>query len=413
MSLPLIPITRKQALIFACFLVLYEFLTYIANDMIMPGMVMVVNSFNASESNIATSLTFYMLGGASLQLLLGPVSDAYGRRPLMLLGAALFLLFTLLIACSNSMHQFLIARFLQGMGLCFIGVIGYATIQEIFAEMDAVRLIAIMANAAVLAPLLGPILGALVIHYTSWRVIFITIAFFALIAFWGLWRYMPESLGQTKSDGELITKTPLSLKSTFKNYKYLLTNPSFCLSAIAFGLSGIPCIAWIALAPVIMIVEAKLTVIEYGLWQLPAFTATILGNWALHKLTYHYELKPIIRIGSIIMAVGMLIMMLLPLLFGNNYLYLMPGVLIYFFALSVVTGPLNRYCLYLTSVSKGTVSALVSLSFMSIGALGIEIASFFYSHHRNLHFALYCSGVIVLFFILTWLAFLSDTQKNN
>ena len=57
MAEPLIPITKKQALIFACFLVMYEFLTYIANDMIMPGMIHVVHSFNAPESMIATSLT--------------------------------------------------------------------------------------------------------------------------------------------------------------------------------------------------------------------------------------------------------------------------------------------------------------------------------------------------------------------
>lgn len=90
MSEPLIRISHRQAIIFACFLVLYEFLTYIANDMIMPGMINVVKSFNAPESIVATSLTVYVLGGASLQLILGPLSDAYGRRPMMLIGSCLF-----------------------------------------------------------------------------------------------------------------------------------------------------------------------------------------------------------------------------------------------------------------------------------------------------------------------------------
>lgn len=413
MSQPLIPISRRQALLFACFLVLYEFLTYIANDMIMPGMISVVNAFNAPESTIATSLTFYMLGGASLQLFLGPISDAYGRRPLMLLGACLFLLFTLFIASSNSMNQFLVARFLQGMGLCFIGVIGYATIQEIFEEMDAIRLIAIMANASVLAPLLGPVLGAVVIHYTSWRWIFVIIAAFAVVAVVGLWRYMPEPIGQTKHDGELIKSTPLSFKSMSKNYLSLLANRPFIFSVLAFGFSGIPCIAWIALAPVIMIVEAQLTVIQYGLWQVPVFGATMLGNWALHKLTYRHELKHIIFIGGLIMAVSIVLMAMLPLLFGNNYIYLMPGVIIYFFALSVVTAPLNRYCLFLTSVSKGMVSALVSLGFMSINAIGIEVASYFYEQHNNLHFALFCNAVIILFFIFTRLSFTDKKQASS
>lgn len=92
MAQPLINITRQQALVFACFLVLYEFLTYVANDMIMPGMLKVVESFKGPESAVATSLTAYILGGASLQLFLGPISDRYGRRPVMLSGAFLFLL---------------------------------------------------------------------------------------------------------------------------------------------------------------------------------------------------------------------------------------------------------------------------------------------------------------------------------
>lgn len=412
MSEPLISISRRQAIIFACFLVLYEFLTYIANDMIMPGMISVVRSFNAPESTVATSLTVYILGGASLQLILGPVSDAYGRRPMMLLGACLFFLFTLLIACSHSMDQFLTARFFQGMGLCFIGVIGYATIQELFDEMDAVRLIAIMANAAILAPLLGPILGAIIIHYTSWRFIFLMIAVFAIVALWGLWRYMPEPIGQTRRDGQLIPKSSLSLSSIAKNYWALLTNPSFCYSALAAGIIGIPCIAWIALAPVIMIVEAKLTVIQYGLWQLPIFGATIFGNWILHRLTYKFDIKNIIYLGCIIMTIGIVLIALLPYFYGNNYIYLIPGVIIYFFALSIVNAPLNRYCLFITSVSKGTASALISLSVMIIGAIGIEIASAFYKTHNNLHFGIYCNVVGFIFLVCIVFTFITGKKVD-
>ncbi|MGM9453120.1 MFS transporter [Legionella bozemanae] len=406
MAEPLIPITKKQALIFACFFVMYEFLTYIANDMIMPGMIHVVRSFNAPESAVATSLSVYILGGASLQIFLGPISDSHGRRPMMLLGALLFFIFTLFIAYSNSMNQFLIARFFQGMGLCFIGVIGYATIQEIFEEMDAIRLISIMANVAILAPLLGPLIGAIVIHYTSWRYIFVTIALGALVALWGLWRYMPEPIGQTKRNGELTPKTKFSAHKVFQNYKDLFTNKKFCFGTLAAGTVGIPCIAWIALAPIILIVEARLTVIQYGLWQLPVFGATILGNWFLHKLTYKYKIEQIVFLGCFIMIIGAILTSLLPFLYGNAYYYLLPGTIIYFFALSVINAPLNRYCLFVTPVSKGTASALVSLGVMIVGALGTEIANLFYKQHNNLHFALYCNAIQFLFLIFIGLTFL-------
>jgi DHA1 family multidrug/chloramphenicol efflux transport protein-like MFS transporter len=332
----------------------------------------------------------------------------------MLLGACLFVIFTLFIASSNSMNQFLVARFFQGMGLCFIGVIGYATIQEIFEEMDAIRIISIMANAAIIAPLLGPLLGAIVIHYTSWRYIFISIAFVALIALWGLWRYMPEPIGQLKTTGERIPKAKFSLGAVFKNYKTLLSNKTFCLSTLAIGTVGIPCLAWIALSPVILITEAKLSVMQYGLWQIPIFGATILGNWFLHHLTYKHEIKKIIFWGCGIMLIGAILTSLLPYLFGNNYYYLLPGIIIYFFALSIVNAPLNRFCLFVTSVSKGTASALISLSVMITGAIGIEIANIFYSNHNNLHFGLYCNVVQALFFLFMGLAFwMQKKEKLN
>lgn len=414
MAEPIIAISRKQALIFAVFFVLYEFLTYMANDMIMPGMISVVQSFHASESTVASSLTVYILGGASLQLLLGPLSDSYGRRPMMLSGAGLFFLFTLVIACSQSIHQFLIARFFQGMGLCFIGVVGYATVQEMFEEMDAIRLIAIMANAAILAPLLGPVIGAIVIHYASWRLIFVVIALGALIAYWGLWRFMPEPIGQTQKNGNVIHKTPFSLDKVLSNYKQLFTNSVFCSCFLALGFLGIPCVAWIALAPVILIKEAQLSVIEYGLWQLPIFGATIIGNWVLHHLTFQYQIKNIIYFGCIFLVIGLSLMVLLPLLIGNHYLCLIPGIIIYFFSLSIINAPLNRFALFVTSVGKGTVSAITSLSTMISGAAGIEIASYFYHSHNNLYFGLYCFTIGLIFLILLGLAlFLGQDAIDN
>lgn len=413
MSKTLINISSRQAFYFACFLVMYEFLTYMANDMILPAMLDVVQAFNADESTVASSLTVYILGGASLQLFLGPISDAYGRRPLMLLGACLFFIFTLLIALSNSMEQFLVIRFFQGMGLCFICVIGYATIQEIYDEMDAIRLIAIMANAAILAPLLGPLLGAIIMNYASWRLIFIVIAFFAVFAFWGLWRFMPEPMGKTKKDGVVIKKMPLSPSSVFQNYKKLLSNPTFCFGTIALAITGIPCIAWIALAPVILISEAKLSVIEYGLWQLPIFGATIIGNLFLRKLTYYYDIKSIIYIGCFLVSLGVMVAAIMLYFGGNNYQNLLPGIMIYFFGLSIINAPLNRFCLYITPVSKGTASAIISLSVMIIGASGIEIASFFYQHHNNLHFALFCNGAISLTLLFIGLSFSLEQQKKS
>jgi len=400
MHQPLIPITRKHALLFACFFVLYEFLTYIANDMIMPGMIKVVETFHAQESAIASSLTAYLLGGASLQLVLGPLSDRYGRRPVMLFGAVFFFLCTAVIACSTSIDQFLVARFLEGMGLCFICVIGYATLQEIFDEMDAIRLIAAMANVSVLAPLLGPLLGATCVYYFSWRFIFVAIAVCALFASWGLWRFMPEPVGQTTSHGLHIKRVPFQLGVIMRNYKKLLCNKTFLWGSVCGGLLGLPCVAWIGLSPVILITEGHISMIQYGVWQLPVFGAYIMGNVLLQFLTRRSTVAMMIWIGSGIASVGLLLMVILPYWMGNDYVWLIAGLITYFFGYGLCGGPLNRFILFSTPISKGTAAALMSMILMCIQAGGIELVNDLYATHSNVLFGLYCAVVGAVYFLV-------------
>lgn len=400
MPQPIINITRKQALIFAGFLVMYEFLTYISNDMVMPVMIQVVHSLNASEVYIPTSLSLYVLGGASLQLILGPLSDRFGRRPVMLIGTVFFVLCTALIAFSQNIHHFLWIRFFEGMGLCFISVIGYAVIQEIFSEMDAVRLVAIMTNVAVIAPLLGPLLGAYLSTFMTWNMIFIIIALFALVSTWGLWKFMPETVGQVKKDGVEIQRMNLSVSSIYTNYKHLFTNREFMFGSISFGFLGIGCLAWIGLSPIILVKDAHLTVVEYAAWQVPVFGAFILANIVLIKLTYKLELEKIAAIGCGIAFIGLLILLTLPLIFGNNYLLIMPGIIIYFFGFGFSASPMYRMILFKTQVTKGTASALLSMTYMTVQGLGVEGANLVYRLHSNTYFGAYCAFTGFVFILI-------------
>lgn len=105
-------------------------------------------------------MTAYLAGGMVLQWLLGPLSDRRGRRPVMLLGALWFILTCLATLLVHDIVTFTVLRFMQGVGLCFIGAVGYAAIQESFDEVRCIKITALMANVALIAPLLGPLAGA-------------------------------------------------------------------------------------------------------------------------------------------------------------------------------------------------------------------------------------------------------------
>ena len=412
-SQPLINITRKHALIFAVFLVAYEFLTYISNDMVMPGMIKVVETFNAKESAIARSLMLYILGGSTLQIFLGPLSDRYGRRPVMIAGAWLFFIFTFAIVFSASINQFLAARFFQGMSLCFITVVGYATLQEIFEEMAVVRLMAIMANIAILAPLLGPLLGAVFVSYWDWRYIFIVIGVLAVIVLWGLWKFMPESVGQTKRDGSVIPRAEITMKEVGRRYVQLLKNRTFMLASICSGLLGLPCVAWIGLSPIIIVASKDASLIQYGLWQIPVFLAAIIGNVILHRLTHLTSLKRLLVFGSTTMVIGTIMMFFLPLVVGQKFIWLMPGLIIYFLGIGLTGSPLARFTLYSTEVTKGTASAVMGLVLMILQAGGIELINFLYESRNNLMFAGYCMTVGLMYMVAMGGIFLIAKRKKD
>jgi DHA1 family multidrug/chloramphenicol efflux transport protein-like MFS transporter len=136
-------------------LVLFEFSVYIGNDLIQPAMLAITEQFGVSATWAPSSMSFYLLGGASVAWLLGPLSDRLGRKKVLLAGVAFFTICCLLILLTQNIQQFLTLRFLQGIGLTVISAVGYAAIQETFEERDAIKVMALMANIHCLRHYLG------------------------------------------------------------------------------------------------------------------------------------------------------------------------------------------------------------------------------------------------------------------
>lgn len=391
---PLINISYSHAVAFAAFLVLYEFMTYVSNDMIMPGMHQVIHEFKAPLAYIASSVTSFMLGGSSLQLLLGPMADSYGRRKSMLLGVFVFILATLALASTQSIQQFMVLRFFQGMGICFIGAVGYATLQDIFNDTDAVKLTAIMANLSIIAPLMGPLLGAMIIYHASWRWIFLIIGGLSLFSFWGLWKYMPEPLGQTNTDGVTIEAQPFKLKAILHNYQTLFQSKPFMTMLIMYGLMGIPCMIWIALSPVMIISSAKNSLIIYGLWQIPMFSAFIFANTLLQRLIEKLGLDTILKAGVFFVVLALGLSWIGIYTYGANFKSLVPFFVLYFFGYASASAPIYRKLFAMTGVSKGTTGALISLGTMLIQSAGIELGNHLFTGNNY-------PQLVGMFFILS------------
>ncbi|AIN17891.1 sugar (and other) transporter family protein [Yersinia rochesterensis] len=399
------PATRlgRRALLFPLCLVLFEFTTYIANDMIQPGMLAVVADFNASIEWVPTSMTAYLAGGMFLQWLLGPLSDRRGRRPVMLVGVAFFVVTCLAILLVTSIEQFIAMRFLQGIGLCFIGAVGYATIQESFEEAVCIKITALMANVALIAPLLGPLAGAALIHVAPWQSMFVIFAVLGAISFAGLWRAMPETASRK---GE-----KLSVGAMWHDYKQVLANRRFLCGSLALGFASLPLLAWIAQSPVILISGEKLSTVEYGVLQVPIFGALIIGNLALARLSGKTSIPQLIRYGAGPMIIGLMIAAGSTLYSSHAYLWMTAGLSLYAFGIGLANAGLVRLTLFSSDISKGTVSAAMGMISMMVFTLGIEFAKVAYLWGNSGIFNLFnlISGLLWLGLVMIFIRRQPDT----
>jgi DHA1 family multidrug/chloramphenicol efflux transport protein-like MFS transporter len=372
--------------------------------MIQPGMLAVVEQYNAGIEWVPTSMTAYLAGGMFLQWLLGPLSDRIGRRPVMLTGVVWFIVTCLATLLAQNIEQFTILRFLQGVSLCFIGAVGYAAIQESFEEAVCIKITALMANVALIAPLLGPLVGAAWIHYAPWETMFVLFAALAAFSFYGLHRAMPETATRL---GE-----KLSLRDLGHDYKLVLSNGRFVAGALAIGFVSLPLLAWIAQSPIIIISGEKLSTYEYGLLQVPIFGALIIGNLVLARLTSRRSVRSLIILGGWWIVPGLAVAAVATVASSHAYLWMTGGLSIYAFGIGLANAGLVRLTLFASDMSKGTVSAAMGMLQMFIFTVGIEISKHAYLFGGNGLFSLLnlLGGVIWLGLMFV---FLKDKTVGN
>ena len=443
---------KQTSNIFIIFLVLFEFTVYMANDLIMPGMLNVVREFQSTDAFIPLSLSLYLLGGMALQFMMGPISDKMGRRPTMIAGCGFFMLCTFLIILSSSMPYFLAARFFQGMGLCFISVCGYATVQELFEEKKAVRVATLMTTTSVLAPILGPIFGGFFIQSFNWRWIFASTLLFSGISFWGLWKYMPETVRVSVKEPRQPHQPPqprqprqprqqkrtprlsslrlsslrsrllrISFKPTLRAYKQALTLKTLVLGGCLSGFLSAPILCWIAISPIVLFENAKISPELYGVVQIPIFGFFILGNLILRKLTYGHSLRKIIQIAFPICIGSLILLGFFSYYAPTSYWSLVLPLSLFCLGNGIISAPIVRLSLFpphsgnsgnsgnsenpgtgIASAVHGLISNAVLIATVSIMPLVF--------HGKNSEFGLFClgCGVVIIFIFGKFLKLLPD-----
>ncbi len=195
---------------------------------------------------------------------------------------------------------------------------------------------------------------------------------------------------------ESRSKQPFSYM--FDDFKKVFTDRQFLGFTLALPLVSMPLMLWIALSPIILVDELKLSSVQYGLAQFPVFFGLIAGNIVLIKIIDRFELGKTILMGLPIMFLGTLF--LIAGVIWNAYLVpcLLIGMTLISFGEGISFSVMYRFALMSSEVSKGTVAASVSMLLMMSFFVIIELVRVLYTHFHIWAFALVSFALIVIWF---------------
>ncbi len=208
----------------------------ISTDLYLASLPTLQRVFATDEARVQLTLSVFLLGSAVMQLAYGPISDRFGRRPVLRFAIALYVLASLACAFAPSIEALIVFRLLQAIGSCAGVTLGRAVARDLYAPAVAARVLAYMASAMAIAPIIGPMLGSWMTVALGWQANFLFLAGFGAICLIGLYTLLDET--NLRRD-----PTATAPRRILANYAELLGNRIYLGYALAVTLSycGIFC----------------------------------------------------------------------------------------------------------------------------------------------------------------------------
>lgn len=202
----------------------------LSTDLYLPSLPHLATDFAVSPAEVQNTLSLFVLGFGSAQLISGPLSDRFGRRPVILGGLGVYVLASLACALAPSLSLLVGARFLQAIGCCTAVVVARAIIRDSYTPAEGARLIAKASSLLSFAPLLGPIIGGYLQVAFGWRSAFVLLSGFGILVLAALILRLEETNAQPNPEA-------IRLRRLIAIYGGILRTPAFWAFALPGGLS--------------------------------------------------------------------------------------------------------------------------------------------------------------------------------
>lgn len=250
-------------------------------DMYLPAFQAIGQSLQSPTVLVQQTLSVYFIGMALGQLVYGPLSDRFGRKPPLMVGLILYALSSIACALAPGIYALIGFRLLQALGGCAGVVVSRAVTRDYFSPREMARVMSLLMLVMGLAPVLAPTAGGILIKYLpldlGWRAVFGLLAFLGLAVTALVWFALPESLSPEE---RLQHLRPVEV---IKSYGEILKDPLFLWPTLAGGLSLGALFTYISASSVVFVDFFQISPFQYGL--LFAFNAVgIIGGAQVNRL---------------------------------------------------------------------------------------------------------------------------------
>lgn len=277
-------------------------LGFLATDMYLPAFAAIQADLQTPASAVSASLSLFLAGFAAAQLLWGPLSDRYGRKPVLLIGLTIFALGSLGMLWVENAATLLVLRFVQAVGVCAAAVIWQALVTDYYPSQKVNRIFATIMPLVGLSPALAPLLGSWLLVHFSWQAIFATLFAITVVLILPIFWLKPTTKARNNSqDG--LTFTDLLRSKTYRGNVLIyaacsasffawLTGSPFILSEMGYspaviGLSYVPqTIAFLIGGYGCRAALQKWQGKQLLPWLLMLFAVSVIATWAAGFISY-------------------------------------------------------------------------------------------------------------------------------
>jgi DHA1 family bicyclomycin/chloramphenicol resistance-like MFS transporter len=352
----------------------------LATNILLPSLPQMAASLHVSTAEVTASITVFLAVFALGQLVVGPISDRYGRRWPVLTGFAVFFAGSIWCGFADDLPSLLAGRVIQAAGACSTSVLSRAIARDLFSGAALGRAMALIMIAMAAAPGFSPLLGGALDHYFGWRSEFAFIAIFAAIG--------AVAYGAVLGETHRSMRIPLNPVAIAKNYVGLVTDRRFLVPAATVSLIMGGLFAMFSAAPRILIEGLQFTPIQLGLFFAGTVMIVFAAGMLATRLAPRFGLDRSIRGGLAAAAIGSIAILLVSI-FNPTFPSFLAAMAVFLLGMGIVNPLGTAQALSPFGDKAGAASALLGFWQMMAAAIGVYLAA------TVSHAAMFALGIVL------------------